>query len=65
MSDNIRYIAAAIVAVIQLYYYTPNHQGMFAAFWDYIAKVCGGLANMLGWIAVEARANYFASIQEA
>lgn len=64
MGENLKYIAAAAIALMQLYYYTPWHQNMFAMFWDYVARVCGYLANMLGWVSVEARANYFASIQE-
>lgn len=65
MSENMRYILAAAIAVMQLYYYTPWHQNMFAVFWDYVAKTCGSIANLLAWIAVEARANYFACVQEA
>jgi hypothetical protein len=60
MSDEIyRLIAVAIAAVTELYAMDDSKLPIFAKFWDIVATICGKLANVLGWIAVEARANYF------
>jgi hypothetical protein len=65
MSDDvIQLIAAAIVTVTQLYMLEPWKFPVFAWFWDSLAKFCGELANVLAWIAMRARLNYYASISE-
>jgi hypothetical protein len=55
-------IAAAIVALTQVYA-TRTDAGMLTArFWDFVARVCGQIANFLGWMSLRARANYFAAV---
>jgi len=48
----------------QLYMVEPWKFPVFAMFWDTVAKFCGELANLLAYIAMRARLNYYASIQE-
>lgn len=62
--DTVQLVAAAIIALSQLYMIEPWKFPIFAAFWDWTAKICGILANVLGWISIRARHNYFISITE-
>lgn len=63
--DNIKMIAAAIVALSQVYMIAPWQFPIFARMWDWVARFCGWLANMLAWISMKARLNYYLVIQEA
>jgi hypothetical protein len=66
MSDNAwQIIAAAVVTLAQVYMVEPWKFPILAKFWDIVASICGRLANMLGLVAVQARANYFSVISEA
>lgn len=62
--DYIRAIATAVVALAEVCMLMPGQLPLFAYMWDKIASICGYLANMLGWISIQARLNYFAVIQE-
>lgn len=62
--DLIQLIATAVVVLSQLYFMEPWKFPIFAKFWDTIARICGRMANVLGWVSVEARANYFLAVQE-
>jgi hypothetical protein len=65
MSDEfLQLIATAVVVLSQVYFMEPWKFPIFAKFWDWVAKTCGELANMLGWVSVHARANYFHAITE-
>jgi hypothetical protein len=65
MSDETwQLLAAAIATMAQLYMVEPWKFPVFAMFWDTVAKFCGELANLLAYIAMRARLNYYASIQE-
>lgn len=66
MSDETwQLLAAAIATLAQLYMVEPWKFPVFAMFWDFIAKFCGELANLLGHLSVQARANYFNVIAES
>jgi hypothetical protein len=58
-------IAAAVATMAQLYMVEPWKFPVFAAFWDTVAQVCGELANLLAWISMQARANYYSVISES
>lgn len=62
--DTFQLIAAAIIALSQIYLIEPWKFPVFAIFWDWLAKVCGYTANVLGYMSMRARANYFVSITE-
>jgi hypothetical protein len=65
MSDEtFQLIAAAVVTLTQLYMVEPWKFPVFAWFWDTIATFCGELANVLAFISMKARLNYYAVIQE-
>jgi hypothetical protein len=65
MSDDaIQLIAAAAIAVCQIYAMEPWKFPIFAKFWDFMARLCGNLANMLGWWSMKARENYYTAIAE-
>lgn len=65
MSDEtLQLIAAATVAVCQIYMAEPWKFPVFARFWDFMARLCGILANMLGWWSMKARENYYMAIAE-
>jgi hypothetical protein len=65
MSDEAwQFIAAAVVTLAQVYMVEPWKFPILAKFWDTVARICGELANMLGLVAVKARANYFSVISE-
>jgi hypothetical protein len=63
-SETFQMIAAAVIAVAQVYTMDPSRFKMFAQFWDILARICGQLANMLALVSVHARANYFLAVQE-
>jgi hypothetical protein len=58
----IKYLATAALVLAEAYAVQPWKFPVFAWFWDFIARVCGRLANSLGWISVNARANYFMAV---
>lgn len=62
--ETFQLIAAAVVTLTQIYMLEPWKFPVFAWFWDTVARFCGELANVLGWISVQARANYFNVISE-
>jgi hypothetical protein len=55
-------IAAAVVTMTQMYMLEPWKYPVFARLWDWIATVCGRLANILGWWSMKARSNYYTAI---
>jgi hypothetical protein len=57
-------IAAAVVTLAQLYVIEPWKFPVFAKFWDWLATLCGVLANHLGWMAMRARSNYYLAVSE-
>lgn len=61
-NDLIQMIATAAVIIIEAYAIQPWKFPVFAMFWDSVAKVCGYLANWLGWQAMHARANYYTAV---
>lgn len=61
--DNLRLLLAAAIAVCEIYAMDPTRFPVFAWFWDFIAKVTGTLANALGYVAVQARLNYFEAVR--
>lgn len=63
--ENLKIIAATIVALSQVYMIAPWQFPVFARIWDWIARVCSFLANVLAWTAMQARLNYYTVIQEA
>lgn len=66
MSENtIQLLAAAAIAVCQIYVMEPWKFHVFARFWDWFARITGNLANVLGYMSLEARHNYFIAITEA
>jgi hypothetical protein len=60
--DAWKAIAAAIVAVIQVYGTRSDMAMLFARFWDWIAMITGQLANLLGRWSIIARSNYFTAV---
>lgn len=62
--DTLQIIAAAAIAVCQIYAIEPWKFPVFAKFWDLVARICGHLANMLGWWSIQARKNYFSAVSE-
>lgn len=65
MSDEtFQLIAAAVVTITQLYMVEPWKFPIFAWFWDTVARFCGELANLLAFISMKARLNYYNVIQE-
>jgi hypothetical protein len=63
-NETFQMLAAAVIAVAQVYTMDPSRFKVFAYVWDLIARICGQLANVLGLVSIHARANYFLSIQE-
>jgi len=65
MNENaVQLIAAVTIAVCQVYVMEPWKFPVFARFWDYIACICGILANMLGWWSMRAREKYYTVLSE-
>lgn len=63
MSDEtIQLIAAAIVTMAQIYVMEPWKYPVFAAFWDFIARFLGELADACGKLSMIARQNYFTAV---
>lgn len=62
--DTLQLLAAATIAVCQIYVMEPWKFPVFAHFWDFIARLCGELANVLGWWSMKARQNYFVAVAE-
>jgi len=63
--DTIQLIAAAAIAIAQIYVMEPWKFQVFARFWDWVARLTGTLANILGYISLEARHNYFIALTES
>ena len=63
--DTIQLLAAVALGLIQIYAVEPWKFHVFARFWDWLARVSGGLANYLGWMSIRARHNYFIALTEA
>jgi hypothetical protein len=64
MSDEtLKYVAMAVIALCEVYalggYY--NYSAV-AAFWDWVARVTGRIANVLGFVSVQARLNYITEV---
>jgi hypothetical protein len=57
--NTVQIICATIITLAELWYLNPGNMNMFAWLWDFIARVTGELANMLGYISMEARVRYF------
>jgi hypothetical protein len=58
--DTKQLIAIAVVTVAQIYVTEPNKiRETFARFWDFIAVLCGEIANALGFVSMQARQNYY------
>lgn len=55
-------IAAAIVALSQVYATRSDTALTFAKMWDILARVFGTLANMLANLSMQARINYFEAV---
>jgi hypothetical protein len=64
MDDKVRVIATAVLVLSQLYILEPWRFPAFARFWDWLARWAGYLSNVLGWVSVSARANYFQAVRE-
>jgi hypothetical protein len=63
VSDEvIQILAAATVTLLQVYIMEPWKFTAFAKFWDWLARFSAALADKLGWISVQARSNYYASV---
>lgn len=60
--ETIQLIAAAVVAVCQIYMIEPWKFPVFAYVWDFIAQFCGEMANSLAKISMQARSNYFEAV---
>ena len=56
-------IAAAIVAMSQIYASRADSMPIFAKMWDYLANLFGVLATILGRWAIQARLNYFEAVE--
>lgn len=63
--DTVQLLAAAAIAICQIYVAEPWKFHVFARFWDLFARITGRIANVLGWMSLEARHNYFIAITEA
>lgn len=62
--ETFQLIAAAVVTLTQIYMLEPWKYPIFAWFWDTIARFTGELANVLGYISVKARLNYYHALLE-
>lgn len=63
MSDEtLKLIASAVIVMCEVYAMKGGDFPFFAWLWDFIARVTGTLANVLGHIAVNARYNYFVEV---
>jgi hypothetical protein len=61
MSEEWQIIAAIIVALSQAYA-TRTDNLLFARFWNALAILCAKLADLFGFLAMEARTNYWMAI---
>ena len=59
----IKLAAAAALIVMQAYAVQPWKYPVLALFWDWVARITGQVANRLGWISVNARANYYLAVE--
>jgi spore maturation protein SpmA len=59
--DSIQLLCAAIVALCQVYAMQPQAP-LFATLWDFLATVCGKLANLLARMSLVYRTYYFEAI---
>lgn len=64
MDEKVKAIATAVLIVSQLYILEPWNAPAFSRAWDFIARWTGYLANVLGWISVKARLNYYQTVRE-
>ena len=55
-------IGAVAVAVMQIYALNGYDFPFLAWLWDIIAKTTGRIANLLGFISIQARLNYYTVI---
>lgn len=63
MSDELaQVLAAAIVAVAQIYAAGPARTPVFIHIWDFLARFLSGLAWTLGRLSMQARLNYYAAV---
>lgn len=62
--ETVQLIAAATIAVCQIYVMEPWKFPVFAKFWDSLARFFGELANLLGWWSMRARENYYTALAE-
>jgi hypothetical protein len=64
MGDDVKVIATAVLILSQLYILEPWKFPAFARMWDFIARWTAYVANVLGWVSVNARANYYQAVRE-
>jgi hypothetical protein len=64
MAEDVKVLATAVLILAQLYILEPWKFPAFAKLWDFVARWTGYAANVLGWIAVNARANYYQAVRE-
>lgn len=57
--DTFGMIAAAVVALCQIYEMNGSQFPLLAVVWDIIARIAGIIAWITGRIAMNARLNYF------
>lgn len=57
--ETVKLILAAALAACEVYAMDPTRFPILAWLWDFIATVCGRVANVLGLWSVQARVNYF------
>ncbi len=61
--EMIQLIGAVIVLISEAYVTEPwKVYQSYAKFWDFIARLCGELANALGHISMRARASYYTAV---
>lgn len=60
MSDDaFKFLAAAIVAICQVYQNDDGHYTALARLWDFVARVMNVIAVAAARMAMNARHNYF------
>lgn len=62
-SDMIQLAGLALLLLAEQYMVAPWQFQPLARMWDIIARVCGEIANVLGFISLQARANYFSVVE--
>lgn len=58
-TDTAQLIGLAVLILAEQYMIAPWQFNVFARVWDAVAKICAFMADILGWVSMQARLNYY------